>query len=831
MTASMGTSSMAARQLPAAHLARRCDPATLGISTSGELAELDEVVGQEGAIEAAQLATGTRRPGFNLVVLGRDGSGRRTLARRFLERQAADESVPEDLCYVNNFSDPQRPRALRLPAGTGRRLRHDMERLVVEFGGALQAAFESERFQSMRKALEERLQRRRDEALAAFEKRAAQQGLRLLRTPFGIGLIPMRDDKVLGPSELEALAAEDRERLRGGLAQFQQELEEAIGQFPIWEREHRRELRRLARQVTHDAVVHLIAELREAYRDLAAVQSYLDQVQADIEENAGELLDRPDSGETADHAPRADGAPVVAEGQPRLRRYAVNVLVDHTETRGAPVVVEDHPTYANLTGRIEHASVQGALITDFTLIRPGALHRANGGYLILELRRLLEQPYAWEALKRALLSGELRMESLANSLGLITTTTLEPEPLKLDVKVALIGDRYLYYLLARFDPQLRDLFKIEADFEDEIERDERRSLALARLLATIARREAIRPLSAAALAGLIDQAARRAGDARKLAADLRYLVDLMREADYWAAREAQATIELPQIEQAATARRRRAGRTQRLLLEAIRRRTLLIATHGRAIGQVNALTVARISDETFGWPTRVTARVRLGRGEVVDIEREVELGGPIHSKGVLILVGFLGQRYAQRLPLSLHASLVFEQSYAGVEGDSASLGELCALLSAIGDLPLAQGIAVTGSVDQQGNVQAVGAVNEKIEGFFDACLARRRGGRQGVIIPAANVENLMLRADVVQAAESGRFNIYAVRTIDQAMELLSGRAAGTPDRRGNYPRASVNGRVQRRLNEFASHLRVVAGRSDGVGLPVSVADDGGGHGF
>jgi lon-related putative ATP-dependent protease len=603
--------------------------------------------------------------------------------------------------------------------------------------------------------------------------------------------------------------------------------------------------------------------VRRAFADLPDVLAYLDAVEADIVDHAAELLavaqrtdanppprgpaavsatvasaspdagrdllgseaeplaEEPPSGaaELAKAAParpitatpgtatRLAGRVVAIGGEESvLRRYAVNVLVDRSGQQGAPYVTEDHPTLPDLVGRVEYLAHMGTLVTDFLLIRPGALHRANGGYLVLEAAKLLAQPFAWEHLKRALRSGAVHIESMGQSLGLMTTVALEPEPIPLRVKVALVGERLLYYLLCALDPEFPELFKVEADFEDEVERTPRSVAAYASLMATLVRREGLRPLDREGVARAIEHLSRMADDARKLSTRMGRLTDLLREADHVAELRSRRLIGAEELQAAIDARERRGGRLRERMVEAIARDRLRVRTEGLAVGQVNALSVVELGETSFGHPSRVSAAVRLGEGEVVDIEREVELGGPIHSKGVLILSGFLGARFG-RLPLSAAASLVFEQTYGGVEGDSASLAELCALLSAIGGVPLRQSLAVTGSVDQKGDVQAVGGVNDKIEGFFDACAARGLTGEQGVLIPRANVDDLMLAWRVREAARDGRFRVWPVSSVDEALTLLTGMPAGRPDRHGDYPADSVNGRVAATLREMAETAR------------------------
>jgi lon-related putative ATP-dependent protease len=551
--------------------------------------------------------------------------------------------------------------------------------------------------------------------------------------------------------------------------------------------------------------------MRKRYAEFPAVIAYLDAVQEDIVENVQEFRKPQDGPQPVLGMPTP---PYATDGSPFFRRYRVNLLVDHSESEGAPVDSEDHPTYVNLIGRIEHIAQMGALITDFNLIKPGALHRANGGYLLLDAREVLLQPYAWEGLKRVLRAGEIGIEPLGQALSLVSTVSLEPEPIPLDVKIILYGERRLYYLLHRLDPDFAELFKVEADFNDEMTRTEDSQLGYARMIGMIARQEELRPFNRGAVARLIEHSTRMVSDTEKLSTHLASLADLMREADYWAQVNENGAITASDIQHAIDAQIERADRLRERLQERINRGVIFIDSQGEVVGQVNGLSIIRLGHFTFGQPNRITARVRLGKGKFIDIEREVALGGPIHSKGVLILSSFLGARYAPEHPLSLSASLVFEQSYGGVEGDSASLAELCALLSALAQAPIKQSLAMTGSVNQRGQIQPIGGVNEKIEGFFDICQARGLTDEQGVIIPRANVQHLMLRQDVVEAVADGAFHIYAAETVDEAMALLTDRPAGQRGSDGQFPTASINHQVERRLIEMAEKQRDFQKKAD-----------------
>jgi len=792
--------------VPAAALYRATDPSSLGFATTDELPDLDQIVGQQRAVEAVEFAIGIRHEGYNLFALGPAGTGKHTVLRQFLASQAAAEAAPSDWVYVHDFERPQAPRAISLPPGRAVALRDAMDRLVAELRRAIPAAFESDAYRQRREAMDADLRERRDAQLAAFESKARSEGVALVRTPVGMALAPLKGETILGAEQFHQLPEPEQQRIHATMEALEEELGGIVRRVQGLEREQREKLRQLDRDVTHGAADHLVDELRRLFSDLPAVVEHLDSVERNVVDSSDEFVAAAARDEAAGggagtpaREPGGDPAP--------FRRFLVNVLVEHAAATGAPVVYEDNPTLARVVGRIEQIAQLGALVTDFTLIKPGALHRANGGYLVLDALRLLQEPYAWEALKRALRAREIRVESPIQLAGLAGTVSLQPVPIPLDVKIALVGERALYYALAAGDPDFLELFKVEADFEERIDRTADADALYARLIATLVRRETLRPLDAAAVARVLEDSSRRSGDADKLSTHMRSLSDLLREADHWAGEAGHSTVGAPDIQHAIDARHHRGSRLEEQVREEVERGTVLIATDGLAVGQVNGLSVVQHGDLSFGQPSRITATVRLGRGEVVDIEREVELGGPIHSKGVLILAGFLGGRYSAEHPLTLHASLVFEQSYGGVEGDSASLAELCALLSAISGLPIRQDVAVTGSVNQLGIVQPIGGVNEKIEGFFDTCRARGLSGTQGVLVPSTNLCNLMLRRDVVEAAAGGRFGIWAARTVDEAIELLTGVPAGTELPDGGWQEGSVNGLVAHRLEDLAERAR------------------------
>ncbi len=801
------------KPLPAGDLFRPCDSSRFAFKSTAELEPLEELIGQDRAVEAVQFGIGIRRDGYNLFAAGPAGTGKHTLIAEFLRRQAMAGAVPDDWCYVYNFADPRRPKALRLPAGRAQPLALDMQRLSEDLRAAIQSAFESESYRNRREVLAQEFKERQESAFEEIQQKARERSIALVRTPAGLALAPLRDGEVLSPEDFEALPEAERDRAKGDLKEMEEQLQATLRQAPQWEREHRDRVREINRELTGMAVDHLIEEIRKKHEDLPDVLAWLDAIERDVVDKAESLI-------AVEQAPGGEGAQPVGPQPPRdgiFRQYGVNVLVARDTGSGAPVVYEDHPIHGNLLGRLEHRSEFGALVTDFTLIKAGALHSANGGYLVLDALKLLSQPHAWDGLKRVLRAGEVQIESLGQSLGLIDTVSLDPEPIPLDIKIVLVGERMLYYTLCRQDPDFSELFKVQADFEEEMPREEANVDLYVRLIGTIVRNEEMRPFDPGAVARIVERAARIAGDREKLTTHMRSVADLLHEADYWAGEAGRKIVTAKDVTRAIDAHIRRSDRLREKVQETIAEGIVLIDSDGAKPGQINGLAVLQMGGFAFGRPSRITARVSLGRGRVIDIEREVKLGGPLHSKGVLILSGFLADRFGRDRPLALAASLVFEQSYGGVDGDSASSAELYALMSALSGVPIRQGCAVTGSVNQRGEVQAIGGANEKIEGFFDVCKARGLTGDQGVLIPASNVRHLMLREDVVAACGAGEFAVYAVASIDQGLEILTGVPAGEPGADGIYPDGTINRLAADQLADFAEKTRKMGDAGEGKG--------------
>jgi len=801
-----------------------CDQQRFRFKTTDDLADLGEMIGQQRALSALRFGAGMPNSGYNLYVLGPAGAGKHTTVARFLKEKAATRPMPTDWVYVNNFLDHSKPRAMSLPPGRGTRLRRDMEQLVEELRSAIPAAFESDDYKARIQQIDEEFESHQEAAFRELNEEAQRHNVKVFKTPGGFTFAPIKDGEVIDASAFHELPKEEQKRIDDVLEQLQALLQDILqNRIPQWNKERHARIRKVNDEVTLNAVRHLIDSLRAKYQDLPEVLHYLDEVQKDVVSNASAFLGKSESS--------MHGLLSLEGGGAALRRYEVNLLVDHSGGEGAPVVYDDNPTYAALVGRIEHIAQLGALITDFTQIKPGALHTANGGYLILDVRKVLTQPYAWEGLKRALYGKQIRIESLGQMLSLVSTVSLEPQPIPLDIKVVLLGERLLYYLLCEYDPDFRELFKVAADFEDSVDRNSENDQLYAQLIATLVRKNRLRPFDRGAVAAVIEQSMRLVGDREKLSTHLRSIADLLSEASFWAGEGNQEVVRGDDVQRAIDYQIERIDRVRDRMHEAILRDTVMIATAGETVGQVNGLSVIQLGDAAFGIPSRITATTRLGEGELVDIEREVDLAGPIHSKGVFILSNYLGARYAQDFPLSLSASLTFEQSYSQVEGDSASLAELCALLSSLSGLPIRQSLAVTGSVNQHGQVQSIGGVNEKIEGFFNVCRERGLTGEQGVLVPKSNLKHLMLRHEVVQAVRDGKFSIYAVEHADEAIAVLTGVSAGVVDEEGSFPEDSVNGRVQARLQALAAlRLQYAAAARDGAGA-AAVREQGEQHGF
>ena len=794
--------------LPVSELRRSVDPATLGFGTTAELEPISGLIGQDRALKAIQFGANIKSHDFNVFVLGPAASGKSTAVKQYLERKARESGTPSDWVYVNNFENSNRPVALRLPPGKARPLARAMVAAIDELRNTLPAAFEGEEYQARRRSIDEEFRSGQEEALAALNKRAQDMSIAVLRTPTGFAMAPMHEGKIVKPEVFNTLPEAMRQDVEKRIEALQKELEQILERMPKSDKQRRAKLSDLNAEVASVAVREALDDIAAAYAADKGVIDFLEAAGRDLVRNVGLFL--APAGEESEIVKQ----PADTQRDPRFRRYMVNVIVGNGEPAeaGAPIVDEPNPTYGNLIGRVEHLAQMGALVTDFLLIKSGSLHRANGGYLLIDARKLLLSPFAWEALKRMIKGREIRIEQPTEMAGIISTQTLDPEPIPLDVKVVLFGDRQLYYLLAAADPDFLRLFKVQADFDDSIARSAENDRSFSRLVASIVKEHQLRPAEAGAVARVIDEGARLADDREKLSIEIGRIADIVREADYWAGVAGRDVITRADVVQAIGEAIQRSDRLRDRAQETITREIVLLDTEGAKVGQINGLSVLQLGNFSFGRPSRITARVRLGSGRVTDIEREVNLGGPLHSKGVMILWGYLAGVFAQDVPLALAATLVFEQSYGGVDGDSASSTELYALLSALSDVPIRQSIAVTGSVNQWGEVQAIGGVNEKIEGFFDICRSRGLGDGHGVMIPKANVQHLMLREDVVEAVRDGKFSVWSVEHVDQGIEMLTGVKAGSRGPDGRFPAGTVNRLVEDKLRSFAERAKAFGAR-------------------
>lgn len=773
---------------------------------------LTQGMGQTRAFEAIKFSAKTPHPDFNLFVLGRPGYGRHKAVLSILKDEALAHPAPSDWVYVNNFETPHKPIAIQLPAGMAGRFKKAMQDLVNDLANDIPALFEAEAYQNKRRAIEQDFGGQHEKSFNDLMQHAQDKDLVLLRTPMGFMLAAQKDGKPMKPDEFNKLPKDQQKQIEQNISEIQTELEAVLKQIPKREKEHRSAVESLNSSVALEGVENALEDVVKEFGDIPKIAEYLEAVKSDIIDNADQFL-------TLDPEVRAGAFPVSTTQHyknPQYFMYSVNVILsDQTQVdKGAPVVTEELPTLANLVGRIEHVAEMGALLTNFTMIRPGALHRANGGYLVLDILQVLSEPFAWDALKRCLKTQQIAVVSAHDRLGLVSTISLEPDPIPLSLRVVLVGERALYYLLMAYDADFARLFKIQADFDDEVFISKDSIEHFVGIAQNIAQESELLPLNKGAITNLLTEATRLAEDSEKLSLNIGTLSDIIREADFWAKASSAKSIDGKDIAKAIEQAEKRASRPRELTHEAITRNTLIIDTEGESIGQINALSVHQLGNYRFGRPSRLTARVRMGKGKVVDIEREVELGGPLHSKGVLILSGYLATHYALDVPMSLWASIVFEQSYGGVDGDSASAAELFALLSALSDCAIDQCFAVTGSVNQLGEIQAIGGVNEKIEGFFDICDARGLTGKQGVLIPYANIKHLALRPRVIEAVKKDQFSIIPISTIDEGMELLTGIKSGQRGKAGKFPINSLNNRVETKLIGFAERLKEYAAPKD-----------------
>lgn len=797
-------------------LRRRVREADLDFASTATVAPLEGPLGQARAAGAIAFGTGLRAEGYNIYASGPPGSGRSGTTRLLLERAVAGQPVPPDWVYLHDFESMDRPRAVALPAGLGVQLGRDMDAFVKNARHQIAHAFESDSYAEARRQLNATVATRREALLEHLAQSAKERGYSIEGTPVGLVSVALRDGQPLTREAVSHMSEAERADVERKGEELQEEIANTLHRVAQLEHEAADDLVKLDQQTAFRAVEPLLAELRRKYSDNADVLGHLEQMQKDLPPHLADFRRAIGDGQAQTPVSPLE----TAVNEDHLDRYRVNVLVDNSALTAPPIVIEANPTYYNLIGRMEYRATFGTMVTDFMHVKAGALHRANGGFLVLYVEELLRNPFSWDALLRALLSHQLKIENLGEQLSAYPSATLQPEPIPLDVKVVLIGSPLVYQLLWSLDEHFRDLFKVHADFSAEVDWDMAAENTYAGYISRLVADERLAHFSRGAVARLIEELGRVRGSQRKLSARLSEIRDLVVQAAYWGAQHGHELVQARDVGEAVDERDRRSALTRERLDELIQEGTLRIESEGERTGQVNGMAVLELGEQAFGLPVRVTASVGLGHGTLESIEREAHLSGPIHSKGVLTVSGYLAERYGQELPLPLRATVSFEQSYDEIEGDSASSTELYALLSAISGLPIAQGIAVTGSVDQHGNVQAVGGVTQKVEGFFRVCQARGLRPGQGVIVPAACVADLMLNEDVVAAARKGDFTVWAVSSIDEGIEILTGRPAGERDERGHYPDSSVHGLVTRRLGQYLARQREFATPPNGATVKI-----------
>ena len=799
------------RELKPRDLRWRCPLTHFEFQDTNALEGVPGPIGQDRAVAAIEFGADIASEGYNVFVTGISGTGRTSTTRTELERRAASMPVPDDWCYVYNFDDAHQPRALRLPAGMGLAFRDDMARMLNDMRQVLANVFESDEYNDKRDAIIKEFRQERNAELQAFEQEAQEAGFALGRSPAGLIVAPAVEGEVMTPQQYGELSDEERQRLDAKREELQGKLGEIMRRGQRDEKETRERVRQLDQEVAHEAVDPVFKDLREKYSAVSGVLEHLERMEKDLIENIGMLRREDDDGLPPGLPPQLM---MGMQQKNPLERYEVNVLVTNDPENGAPIIEEANPTLDKLTGEIEHQAQMGALVTDFSMIKAGALHHANGGFLIIEALQLLLRPFAWEALKRALRNKHVRIESLSDQYRFVSTVTLEPEPVPLDVKVVLIGNPFIYYLLYEHDEDFGKLFKVQADFSTEIDRDDDALQQYVQFIAHVAKRDGLLPFERSAVARVIEQGAELAGDQQKLTVRLLDIADMLRESSYWAQKSKRKKVKAQDVTHALEQRIWRANRIEELIFDMIHEGAIMVNVDGAVAGQINGLSIMQLGDYMIGRPGRLTCRTFTGRTGIIQIDREAKLTGRLHDKGMLTLSGFLGDRFGRTEQIQLSATLSFEQLYSELEGDSASSTELYCLLSSLADAPIKQGIAVTGSVNQMGEVQAIGGVSRKIEGFYRTCKILGLTGEQGVIIPESNVRHLMLQQEVVDAVKAGQFHIWSVRTVDEGIEILTGIPAGRADKEGEFPPDTINGRVQSRLRQIANALHDEHRRDD-----------------
>jgi lon-related putative ATP-dependent protease len=757
-----------------------------------EVKPLSHIIGQDRGMSALRFGIDLKGRGYNIYVAGPSGTGKKTAIINYLNDIAKSQPTPSDWCYVYNFEDPRRPKALELPAGKGIELRENMKWFVQQARETLEKAFSSEEYSKMRSQQLRRVENEIGEITEQMKKISLGEGFKLEMTPVGMRIIPIIDGAEISNEDFLKLSLDAQEFIHLKRDATQGKLNSMLVQFAEIGKNADEAMEELDKSVASSSLEHIFQMMIDLYEGINNVQGYLEAVKGDILDNMPALLSKEEKADLTDAL---------------MRRYVVNLLVDNSELKGAPVVTEPHPTHRHIFGYLEKEAKQGVLSTDFTLVRAGSAHMANGGFLLITVDDLFGDPYVWGAMKRTIRDEKLEIEDIPEPMEHLSTKILTPEPIPFSSKVILVGETHNYFRLYERDRDFKELFKVRADFTTSMERNDEKVSNYIRFISAIVQKECLLPFDRKAMAAIIEYGSRLAGDQKKLSTRFGEIADFIIEVSYHATKDGASVATRRHVMRALEQRIYHSNLYEERLEEMMERGFLLLDTEGMKIGQVNGLAVLTIGNYSFGKPSRVTASVGVGREGIVDSEREAELGGSIHTKGVQIIIGYLNEMYANENPLGLTARLVFEQSYSGIEGDSASSTELYALLSALSAAPIRQNLAVTGSVNQKGEIQAIGGVNEKVEGFFDVCKSRGLDGEHGVLIPASNVENLMLKEEIAEAVSEGKFHIYPVKTIDKGIEILTGVEAGKRLPDGTFAETSINGRVQKRLMQMAERIK------------------------
>ncbi|MCX7843649.1 MAG: AAA family ATPase [Clostridia bacterium] len=788
------------RELKHNMLRNECRPETLRFRDTSELEPLSGIIGQERAVKAIEFGLRIKTRGYNIYLSGMTGTGKTSYAEKFIKNIAQKEKIPDDWCYVYNFDKPNQPMAINLPAGMGRVFQKDMEEFVKILKQEISKAFDSDEYEKEKTNIIKTFQNKRDDLLQKLDEDAGKQGFKVKTTSAGIYFLPVIEGKTISEQEYGDLDEKIKHEINEKSGIIQIETIEIIRKIKNIEKEAEKKVSEWENKIALFAVGMHINDLKEKYREYDKVTAYLDKVQNDILENLDDFREEEISEEQQQHLiiPWIRGSEETS-----VEKYKVNLFVDNSELKGAPVIIDFNPTYYNLLGKLEYENEFGTMTTDYTMIKAGLFHQANGGYLILQAKDVLSNVQSWETLKRVLKTRQICIENMKEQMGLVAVSALKPEPIPANIKVILVGNSYIYQLLYEYDEDFSKLFKIKADFDEEMDRNEENIMKLAQFVSSFCRRENALHFDSTAVAKVVEYSSRLTEDQNKLTTRFNDIVEILCESCAWAAIDEDMLVRDRHVMRAVKEKIYRSNKYDKKLLELLENGTIMVDTSGEVVGQINGLTILDMGDYSFGKPSRITATTYIGESGIVNIEREVEMSGTSHTKGVLILSGYIGQKFAQDMPLSLSANLCFEQLYSGVDGDSASSAELYAILSSLADAPIKQGIAVTGSVNQKGEIQPIGGATIKIEGFFELCKLRGFTGEQGVIIPYQNVKNLVLNDEVIEAVKEGKFHIYPVKTIDEGIEILTGIKAGEKNKNGSYPRGTINYRVYQKLKKFA----------------------------